>query len=159
MKISGVRKLECTIRPNGHYHPHFHLVVETEQAAQYILDSWLSMNADVSTRNAQDIRKADDKSLKELFKYFTKVTSKNGDICDYKRLDVVFRAMKGKRVYQPFGGIKMVSEDIEELTVEQYDYLENCEQLWKWNCNDWVSEYGELLTGYVPSSKLASIFT
>lgn len=155
----GLRKSECTARPMGRYHFHYHIIVDGHQTADWILDEWLK-RFPKANKKAQDIRLADEGSLKELFKYFTKVTYK-GQISDYKSLDAIFRAMRGKRVFQPFGGLKKASEEITEALVKKLDKPNHIEgNLFQWNdeMTDWISEYGELLTNYKPSKRLAEIF-
>ena len=109
--------LECTTRPDGLYHYHFHIIIEGKKNAEYLIKSWLELNPD-SDRKGQDMRPANCSSMIELFKYFTKLLAKdksgNRRMMDYKRLDVIFRALSGKRIYQPFGGLTMISEDIED---------------------------------------------
>ncbi len=158
-KIKGVRKAECTVRPNGHYHYHFHVVVDGLDNAEWLVKEWLSIMGNLADSKAQDIRIADDTSLKELFKYFTKLTVKGeGTLIDYKRMDLIFNALRGKRVYQPFGTVRPISEEIDEVQAENYDFLEEYERVWKWDANDWINEVGECLTGYQPNEKFKAIF-
>lgn len=160
-KFRGVRKAECTIRPGGLYHYHFHLVIEGKGNAQWLINTWLDRMGDQADARAQDMRPANDNSLKELFKYFTKLTAKDKagkvELIDPKRMDVIFQAMRGKRVFQPFGGIRILSEEIEARIGECYDHLENEVQLWKWYKEDWINELGECLTGYRPNDKFAEL--
>lgn len=152
MKIKGVRKAECTERPNGHYHYHFHVIVEGQNEADWLVSKWLDSMGNLADRKAQDIRVADQGSMIELFKYFTKLTKKGKrELIDFKRMDVIFNALRGKRVYQPFGGIRPVSEEIDEVQSETYDFLEQIEQVWNWDANDWINDVGQCLTGYVPT--------
>ena len=46
------------------------------------------------------------------------------ELYDPKRMDVIFRAIRGQRTFQPFGGLKQVSEEIETLIVEEYNEIE-----------------------------------
>jgi hypothetical protein len=158
MNVRGVRKLECTLRPNNKFHPHFHLIVDSKEAAEFILLSWLRINGGLADRKAQDLVKADENSLKELFKYFTKLIDPGTGSIEFGRLDSIFVSIRNKRIYQPFGGIKSVSEEIDSITSESFDMLEDCEELWKWSCNDWVNQSGELLTGYSPSERFKQFF-
>lgn len=158
-KVKGVRKAECTIRPNGHYHYHFHVVIEGLSNAQWLVEKWLKEMGDHADSKAQDIRIADEKSLKELFKYFTKLTVKDkGNLIDFRRMDVIFNALRGKRVYQPFGTVRPVSEEIDKVHSQTYDRLEECERVWNWHVNDWLNEFGECLTGYEPTEKFKALF-
>lgn len=159
-KVKGIRKAECTIRPGDLYHYHFHVIIEGKENAEWLVKEWLKRMPN-SDPKAQDIRKSDERSLKELFKYFTKLTAKVGDkkeLFPYKRMDVIFRAMYKKRVFQPFGGVKIFSEEIEDVSAQEYDHLEDCEKVWKWSVDDWVDDLGECLTGYTPSQEFKQFF-
>lgn len=151
--IIGIRKIEVTYNViRNDFHPHYHLIVSGEQVAKNVIVEWLKRFPE-ATFDAQDERPADDNSVMELFKYFTKmVTNKNVFV---KALDTIFRSMYKMRTFQPMGIRKNVSEDIEELRAEIYADLEEREQIWTWYENDWVDcETGETLTGYVPSANV-----
>lgn len=150
IQARGIRKAECTIRPDGQYHYHFHIIIEGRENAENLIKSWLELNPD-SIRKAQDMRAADCSSMIELFKYFTKLLAKDKSgerkMMDYKRLDVIFRALAGKRVYQPFGGLTMVSEDIEDQELEAT--REIAQQVYTWVVSDWFgTSEGDALTNY-----------
>ena len=159
--FKGVRKAECTIRPYDKYHYHFHLVIEGKENAEWLISRWVKMMKGAADPQAQDMRVADDNSLKELFKYFTKLTTKNPEgkkvMFDTKRMDVIFQAMKGKRVFQPFGGLRIVTEEIEKIIGEEYEHLDGEFHLWKWHTEDWINELGECLTGYTPTEGFGDI--
>lgn len=152
--FKGVRKAECTIRPGGLYHYHFHLVVEGRENAEWLINAWLQRMGSLTNRAGQDMRSANDRSLKELFKYFTKLSTTDKDgkkvFFDSKRMDTIFRVMSGKRVFQPFGGLRAVTEEVDKISSQEYDNLEAGFHLWKWYSEDWVNEVGECLTGYHP---------
>jgi hypothetical protein len=94
--IIGIRKIEVTFNARtGEFHPHFHLVVSGHQIAQKIVLEWLKRFPKANNK-AQDIRPADDNSIMELFKYFTKVVS--GGVIYTKALDTIFDSMKGERL-------------------------------------------------------------
>lgn len=166
--FSGIRKAECTIRPNGHYHFHFHVLVNSKEAADYIVRRWLELNPE-SNKDAQDIRKVDksDGSMLEIFKYFTKLIAKlkNEDgteqaYISYTRLNVIFEFMRGQRVFQPFGSLRPVEEDFDEDELEADLDIEQANSLWKWSMSDWYNiDTGELLTGYEPASKLVDLLS
>lgn len=159
-KINGIRKSECTVRPNNHYHFHYHVIVEGKEAAEWLVDSWLSRLSDVADIKAQDFKPADENSLKEIFKYFTKLLTNNsiGDKEFYSTtsMDVVFQAMKRKRVIQPFGNVKAVKDDI-DLSNRVYDLLESGYNTWTWKDNDWYGMDGNPLTGYEPNEKFRQL--
>ncbi len=150
-KIDGVRKTECTYNPvTDTYHPHFHCIIDGWIYANIIREEWLKAYPQ-ATKVAQDIRPCkDDKSLLELFKYFTKLMT-NKDEFYPANMDMIFQAMRGKRVYQPFGNIHPVKEDIDEVQAEEYKDIANDDKIWQWFENDWIDkETGECLSGYVP---------
>lgn len=159
--FNSLRKLECThnVRRRD-FHPHFHFILDSEAAGLRILEEWLAAWP-AATRSAQDLRPATDDSVKELFKYFTKISSKIGpDGKDYQidvvALDTIFRAIKGQRTFQPTGIIRAVSEEIDEVQAELTGRdLVAC---WSWMGTDWIDkETGELLTGYAPSVAIQGI--
>ena len=108
LPFKALRKLEVTYnRFTDTYHPHFHLVVEGRAAADALLRRWLASFPEASEQ-AQDIRPCDEVGLRELFKYFTKLTTRvsaDGDrqAIPLEALDTIFQAMRGRRVYQPMG--------------------------------------------------------
>lgn len=154
-KIKGLRKSECTTRPFGMYHYHYHLIIDGKDNANWVIAEWLRLMGELAKSEGQDLRQADERSQKEMFKYFSKLTiqnkGKDRELMNFKRMDVIFRAMRGKRVYQGFGGIKVVSEEIEDIKAQDFEFLEECERIWKWKVNDWINDEGGFLTGYMPS--------
>lgn len=160
IKLVGIQKLECTYNPiEDSYHPHFHFIIEGKPIAEAIHDEWLHRYPEARSI-AQKIKPADLESMKELFKYFTKVVTSSGKErrIYYAPMDVIFRAMVGYKVFQPFG-IRPVNDEPDELeaiTVEEY-----VDQLtwWKWINNDWYhSISGEPLTGFNRIEVYESLF-
>lgn len=164
IKISGIRKLECTYNVfSGLFHPHFHLLVD-KNSGSLIVDQWLKRMPTAKREGwdykkkcmvaLQDVRKADEGSLKEIFKYTTKIiVSKKNQINVYiNPLNTILECLYKRRCFQPFGIVKMVSEDIDELDGKVYTDLEDNGggiTEWVWNECDWVSGK-ETLTGYIP---------
>lgn len=158
-QVKGIRKLECTYNTTSNdYHPHFHFILAGEKAGQKLINAWLNHYPE-ATRAAQNIKRADEGSLVELFKYSTKVVTgknfiKQGNQIELKvhpaALDQIFRAMYGKRVFQAMGIKKLVlSEDIDEIQAQEIDSLISACKVYSWEqeASDWVSSTGELLTG------------
>ena len=154
-KFKGLRKLECTYNPyRKDYHPHYHLIVSCKEMAEELVKEWL-IRIPSCKPQAQDCRKADGNATKELFKYFTKIsTSKDPE----KRvavhaLNTIFNAIKGKRTFQPFGfkALTITEEEIEEEeTLEIEEDGDNVEEIevftWQQELTDWVNQdTGELL--------------
>lgn len=153
----GIRKAECTVRPNDHYHYHFHLIIENWAVAEWLVAKWLKLNPDADAA-AQDIRIADDGSMKELFKYFTKLTTKEQKTTDYERLNLIFTALKGKRTFQTFGGLKAISEDLEDELMSQEIDLGTETKIYKWNLDDWFNIIeGEALVGIPIPEKVKNL--
>lgn len=154
--IIGIRKLEVTFNPERcDFHPHFHLVVSGYEVANEIVLEWLKRNETANIKG-QDVRQADDNSIMELFKYFTKIVTKKSVYIS--ALDTIFSAMRNRRVFQPMGIEKNVSEDIEDIQAEVIEDLQFREAVWTWIDSDWVNpETGETLTGYTPSENVTTL--
>ena len=166
-KLVGFRKLECTYNPKSNtFHPHFHGIIKGERNASEFVEEWLRRNP-TATRDAQDIREADDNSCIELFKYFTKmITTDKSDRKMYAdSLNQIFIAMRGKRVFQPIGFRKPKVKAVEDNEEKQVVFSVQDYQ-WDRKRNDWIAttnrvnyETGEIieeknktrLTNYVPS--------
>lgn len=152
-KPNGIRKAECTLRPLGHYHYHYHVIIDGREHAEWLISQWLKRNLD-SDIKAQDMRAVKRGEYIELFKYFTKLIStdkssvKERRYIDFERLDTIFSTLKGSRVYQPFGNIKLIKEEIDETElisgVCSAEYL----KLWRWMTGvGYVAKDGEILSG------------
>ena len=168
IKLIGIRKLECTYNSEkNNFHPHFHLIISGRFEADKLLNEWLKKYPD-ARKIAQDIRPANEKSVKELFKYFTKLVSKGtkGKTHIFA-LDIIFQSMRGRRVFQPLGIRKYVSEDIQEIQGQLFEDLREFDSngnktftVWEWHVDfyDWIdTNTGEFLTGYMPDKKTISI--
>ena len=111
--LKGIRKVEVTYNESTkEYHPHFHCIIDGCKESFCLVSEWIKRHPEQATYKGQDIRFADKETPAELFKYFTKMLTKNGQFLA-PQMDIVFRAMKSKRVFQPFGGIKIQSEEVE----------------------------------------------
>lgn len=142
--LCGLRKAECTVRPGGYYHFHFHAVIDGRENAEWLVERWLYTMPN-SLPDGQDVRPVDrSRPVMDLFKYFTKLTTKvhrhdGADLManesrafvDPSRLHVIFKHFKGLRVFQPFGTMRKINEDrkIEECGVLDGRY--------NWAMNDW----------------------
>jgi len=159
VKIKGIRKIEVTYNPGRNdFHPHFHLVMEGRAQAEQLLREWL-IRYPKAVEYAQDVRPADHNSIIELLKYTAKLINKNdytkldtGEIrigIHAKALDTIFQALYRKRTYQGFGIRIKLNEDVSELKSEVFEEIMSDIDVWKWDQDnsDWVSTYGELLTG------------
>ena len=151
-KPIGIRKTECTIRPNGMYHYHWHIIIQGRDNAEWIVSQWLQRCPEASDL-AQDIRPVKQGDWLEIFKYFTKLVAQDKStgkrFIDFKRLDHVMQVMRGKRVYQPFGGLKQVKENDLEDDLSSVEISEDYHKLWSWATGIGYVNYdtGEVLTG------------
>ena len=164
-KIVGLRKLECTYNADRNdYHPHYHLIIRGEKNASDFLAEWLKRVPNAKSI-AQDIRPADSKAVKELFKYFTKavttIRNKKGEIKDRMiyadAMDIIFNSIKGKRTFQNFGfkAPKVEAEDFQKNEIERI--IEEVE--WVQELGDWISSGGELFSGHTPSKSMIELVT
>lgn len=153
-KPMGIRKMECTLRPNNHYHYHYHILIDNKKVAEFILSQWLKHFPTASFKS-QDLRKADNGSVHELFKYFTKLsvplgyfkanlTTAERKECTTKmatfsyektkskenhayysayftRMHFLFTTLYRKRVFQPFGTMKMAKDTLENEPLRRPD--------------------------------------
>lgn len=161
MDLTGIRKFECTYNPStDEYHPHYHMILKgNKDFGEKIISMWLDQFPSAS-RAAQDVRKADEDSIMETFKYFTKLLPSKKDKgqtirISPKALDTIFQSMKGRRVFQSFGITKTVTEEIDDVEAREFENLEHEVAEWIWSSNDWFNtDTGECLTGYQPSEKV-----
>ena len=157
MKMKGIRKLEITYNSRlKNYHPHFHLILESKEVAEEVVKRWLRHYVNAK-RIAQDIRPTTKNSAAELFKYFTKMFTKQG--VNIRSLNVMIKALKGRRVIQSIGIKKYVSEDVEEIVSQEYEELVDADfDVWEFVDYDWYSQkQGNELCGYKPSEILIEL--
>jgi hypothetical protein len=170
MEVRGVRKLECTFnKRRGDYHPHLHIIIDGAEVAELFRTLWIRRWKGLADAKAQDVRKVDSGGILEIFKYFTKLTAKTKDskgrsVVPAESLDIIFRAMRGRRVWQPVG-FKLLKVDEEAIEGETLEVVgarafkrEEDRVFWDWSqdVNDWLDrETGELLSEYVPAEKYA----
>jgi hypothetical protein len=183
ISLKGLRSLEVTIRPDNFYHGHFHLSVEGRANAEWIRDQWLIHFPDAAPW-CQDITPIVGKEgLLEVIKYATKfigeetveieeidadgvvrkVLMKVRKREDPVRTDLIIRAMRGKQLISPFGGLKKLEIDdvnkvVQSVTYEELEYAEY--RLWRWRGHDWYSNDEERakLTTFEPSDAMKRVF-
>jgi len=166
VEFNGVRKLECTARPNDKYHPHYHLIIDGKESAEWVVDQWLRLWRHKVTPSGQDVRKANEGSYLELFKYFTKLITKSHEkdmfrqdgrkLMHPEKLDWIFQCMKGRRVFAAFGNVKKVDEDnTNETAMLKSPYPGS---VFKWVDSDWFdTKTGEGLTGFIPIDEMTEM--
>jgi hypothetical protein len=167
LSFEALRKLECT--HNYHrddYHPHYHLIVNGKAQALALRNRWLAAWGDQADAQAQDVRPCTPGSALELFKYATKLASSSGGKKEYitpAALDTIFRAMRGRRIWQSVGFTAKATVDEEAAigtdgnTAALTEDADGTDWLWHQDQHDWVdTRTGELLTGWTPNTSAES---
>lgn len=154
VQIKALKKYECTHnKQRDDYHPHFHFIVNDKKTGELMRLLWLNKfpKADIK---AQDLRQANESSLVELCKYFTKIISKDNDY-NPKALDIMFSAAKDKRTFQAIGMKKQVSEEVEEIQMQEIDFKTDANEIYVYEKEyyDWISASGECLSEYAPTKQ------
>jgi hypothetical protein len=167
--IRGIRKLECTFNPRRlDFHPHFHFILDGVEMAQELIKEWLNYYPEARPEG-QHYTFAD-KPI-ELFKYFTKLTSKtsqeycngtklNDEYAYPEALDIIFRSIEKLRIVQPMGGITAISDDIDEYITEEADETlidksSIAKEIFIWMDDNWINPYtGECFSSFKPMKNL-----
>lgn len=155
-------KLEVTYnREADTYHPHYHFLTDGEESAHAFNEAWMARAPREAAPWAQDVRRCDPGSFRELMKYSTKIITTDKDEgrrgIHVPSLHVIYRTLKGKKTLQPFG-IKpkavVLSTDSEDLSIQQTTRaFKRIGEAINWqyvpDYQDWVDmDTGECLTGY-----------
>jgi hypothetical protein len=169
INLNGVRSIECTLRPNGMYHIHMHLIVDNWYNAEWVVKQWLKLHPE-AYGGAQDIRKIYVKTeaeplniggLMEVFKYALKMSVNAKKNEDYERMNLVFEAFKGKRLFSAFGNVKALrldeKDEDELMDIVAQEAGEELEArfgnetrsfIWQPDLYDWIDKKtGEMLIG------------
>lgn len=154
--FAGLRKTELKVANRGLFHAHFHLILQGEDNAVWLVKKWLEMNPRAS-KKAQDISKITnlENALIELMKYTTKLVcaddASNKIVAKPEELDTIFRALYRKRIYQAFGGVKAFNEDDMEMKRE---IVKKAAGYYEWIGHDWIhQQYAQLLTNWTPEAE------
>jgi hypothetical protein len=146
-EVMGIRKLETTWNfLNNKFHPHYHVIIRGLPQAERLVKEWLKRNTN-SSKDAQDLRKADNGSLVEVFKYASKMYSidksqENGiRVYPPEVMLHIFKNLRKRKVLQPFGSMRKIKDDFspDEATVR----LENGDgntysYLWEHEYRTWI---------------------
>ena len=154
LPIQGITKREVTFS-KGLYHPHLHILLMCEghdlsALAELIVQEWMKRNP-TADRKAQDYRATDQNSLNEVFKYTTKQAKRDGKTLkvDPFALDIIMKALHKTRTFQPFGDLRKVTEEVDEVELVAQE-VKVPDGLYVWSSHDWYSiDTGEALSGYV----------
>lgn len=170
LKFIGIRTLECNFNPSRRtYNPHFHLIVESKEMAELLINEWLKQwTPKFAGRKAQDMRPVKDltTNLIEVIKYGSKVftdptTNKNrqskGNAKIYaKAWYNILSAMKGHRLFERFGFNNPNPKEQPTGAKVVVDF-----EKWTYNLKlcDWINKQtGETLTNYTPPPELLDVF-
>lgn len=159
---TSLRKLECTYNAkHKNYNPHLHVICSNIELATFIRKEWLKRNLN-AYKGAQDLQPCTDNTAQELFKYFTKLLTitnerdskgvRQMELNPYP-LDIILQSIRGKRTFQTYGNIRLVSEDLEQIESQDYPSLSDEENLWQYNpiVHNYVSLDAEILVDIEPT--------
>lgn len=149
VQLHGIKKLEITYNndPNSDwfntFHPHFHIVVQTKAVAENLLSDWLQSTTFKAHIKGQHIKKADENSLKELFKYISKLHFTDGndspesDARLIESIDVIMNAILNKKIFSAFGNVKPVKKQDIILSTGIDVKKEEPIKTYQWKGYDW----------------------
>lgn len=169
LEFRALRKLEVTYNPRRKdCHPHGHFIVDGRAAADALVRRHLLARPDADPK-AQNVKScAGPGAMRELFKYFTKMLVKGADgqrtAPHPVVLDVLFKAMRKRRTFQPMGfTVPKAEPDDESLTLDENTASPDADRgrvLWEWSGTlaDWVDyNTGETLSGYDPPATMREL--
>ena len=161
-KMRAVWGLEGTYNHiHNDYNPHFHILIDGEEAANELVDCWLKTFPEADMQ-AQKVKPADEGSLLEVFKYSVKMLSE--DILESKKkgkiyvraLDKLYQAFRGRMLIRSYNLSVEVNDEISEEEMEAYQFAENedMDGVYSWVGDNWYNmETGESLTTFVLGPK------
>ena len=166
-RLSGLRKVEVTIRPGGLYHAHLHLLLEGNLShGRQLLNEWVTRMRTDGKRcslKAQNVRKADKNAFAELTSYITKDSKKDdkNELVNHpaSRQDHVWEAMTGIRSIHPINITaapqEQPTDDQETDTQETDTHAKKSEGIYAWYHGwTWVDfSSGEALTDCSPPNE------
>jgi hypothetical protein len=168
-EVKLFRNVEATFnQKKNKFHIHIHCLVSNEALAKMILNEWIKRNNKQGFEcvyEAQKVKRADknENSLKEIFKYATKMITKNrkGERVVYlNALNELFIAFRNVRTFQAYGVNKIIDEDkaFEELQADELTPGLYQNDLYTWQCCDWQSViYDDVLSCYEPDQNMIKI--
>lgn len=127
--LGGFKSLEITYNSkNKTWHPHFHILL----IGRFVEQGWLADNWEKYTgARIVDIRRTGslEKQVKEVAKYITKFTDKEGNLdAVFSDVDAFYelqKALSGRRVITTFGCLYKISDEVkEEIETQKQEALE-----------------------------------
>lgn len=165
LPFKGIRKLEITYNPErDDYHVHLHCIVDGLTQAQRLRGEWMKRTPG-ACHAAQDVRRCNKRTLKEVFKYSMKILSSdkedgNKDPHLYPHaVDAIVKALHRRRTYQSFGfnlPKAFDEDDFDGQALASPDGNFETVAVWTWipETHNWVNKAtGELLSHYKPSKR------
>ncbi len=152
----GIRALEVTYSHcRDDFHPHFHVITGYD-FAHYLLTKWMQFNGNDATPRANMFKPCNVDAYKEIFKYVTPLSyadptsksKKKRKNTDPNALDFIYRTVENVRLIQAFGGLRKSntrSGNSNSILIKQVTAH------WDDDVHDWVSEHGQLVTGFEPN--------
>jgi len=192
IKIDFIRKLEITENEKRReFHPHFHFIINEKnidiekrgkrflKLSDLILDEWLNRLSPVTDIQAQKIDEWKEGGAKEIFKYFTKIVTKDrlqstSKKAIYKFLRpqsfrYLYDAIEGKRIFEKAGEYRKKEIELNEIDYSYCHYMiQRANDRLTWfnyqnadsfkyihNAKNYFDvETGEGITNYAPRSDL-----
>lgn len=170
-KLKGIKALECNYNPQARtYNPHFHLVLETKEMGELLLNEWLlHWGICLAHPDAQWLRPVGNKErdLIETIKYGIKIFTEPDPRKDKrkqgpKRRDIyilamynIIQAMKGLRIFERFGfNLPKTEKKVSETRlIADYKEWEFAPEVF-----DWISsEDCRRLSGYILPAELEEL--
>lgn len=128
--VSGIATYECTYNvEDDEYHPHFNLIVDTIQAAEYILSQWLNRWGKKANVKAQFMtRLQGENDLLEAFKYVTKQAVDTEE--HLKAQDWIYQTIQGKRIVRTFGTLRKAKIEAPEAVTDVVEEATSKTEIW-----------------------------
>lgn len=168
LEVKVLRATEVTYSKKlNTFHPHLHVLCKGKKQAVRLMKNWLERFPEAKSV-AQDIRKADRNSVYEMFKYCAKLATDTRDeegflqVVPPKKLDTIYTAMRGLRLWSVAGVRSAIGDVAEEGEIQPEETTTAVKRVgevivWEWNqgIRDWADyETGEVLSGYDASPKV-----
>lgn len=129
-KVHGLRKIEVTYNgETGFFHPHFHMILDGEEVASFVLKEWLKRNRFSAHRDAQELRAiepGDNDETRILFGYITKLVTEVEEEkipVPSEALDLIVWALFNGRTLQPYGSLIQSKGDTERVDIDTVAYV------------------------------------
>jgi hypothetical protein len=165
IKLIAMRKTESQYNYVGNgqytYNPHFHIIADLLPCQALLLKTmWLNQfSQDIASPDAQDMRKADEKTILELFKYEVKPVTQNKEgKLSPEALNVIYESLYKQKCIQAYGMKADRLTEEQEQEIETLPASEPKTDVWTFKGLNYFNADGESLTNFVPSEKDMQFF-